>query len=158
MDPSIRPGPRSPEPGARSPSSLRCVLLLLLALSIAASACRRDRIVEKQTLIWKPVNTWSGSTSVQTESFPGQSGAFQIHWDSRPDGSTSPGKLRITLHSAISGRPLSVVVDHEGPGRDTVFATDDPRTFFLVIDAQGTAWTVKVDEGIPVVTRETVRK
>ena len=133
-------------------------LLLVLVLSIAASACRRDRIVEKQTLIWKPVNTWSGRTSVQTESFPGQSGAFRIHWESRPDGSAPPGRLRIALHSAISGRPLSVVVEHEGPGGDTVFATDDPRTFFLVIDAQGTAWTVKVDEGIQVVTRETVRE
>jgi hypothetical protein len=133
-------------------------LLLLLLLSIAASACRRDRIVEKQTLIWKPVNTWSGSTSIQTESFPGQSGAFQIHWESRPDGSVPPGRLRITLHSAISGRPLSVVVEHEGPGRDTAFTTDDPRMFFLVVNAQGTAWTVKVDEGIQVVTRETVRE
>ncbi len=136
---------------------LRASGSILLAACLALIACQSERVVEKQTLLWKPVNTWSGRTSVQTESFPGQSGAFQIHWESRPDGTVPPGSLRITLHSAISGRPLSVVVEHEGQGRDTAFVSDDPRTFFLVIDAKGTDWTVKVDEGIHVVTRETVR-
>jgi hypothetical protein len=136
---------------------VRSSILLFVAACIALPGCRGERVIEKQTLIWKPVNTWTGRKSVQTESFPGQSGAFRIHWESRPDGTAPPGRLRVTLHSAISGRPLSVVVEHEGSGRDTAFATDDPRTFFLVIDAQGTAWTVTVDEGIQVVTRETVR-
>lgn len=130
---------------------------MLLATALAGSACRRERVIEKQALVWKPVNTWTGRTSVQTESFLGQSGAFQIHWESKPDGTAPPGRLRVTLHSAVSGRPLSVVVEHEGYGRDTAFASDDPRTFFLVIDAHGTAWTVSVDEGINVVTTEKVR-
>jgi hypothetical protein len=43
--------------------------------------------------------------------------------------------LRVTLHSAISGRPLLVGVDQRGAGQNMAYLHDDQREFFLVIDA-----------------------
>ena len=129
----------------------------VFVIAIAAAGCRKERIVETPTVVWRPIQSWSGHTSVQTESFPSQVGAFRIRWESQPDGTASLAALRVTLHSAISGRPLTVVVDHEGPGSDTNFVSDDPRMFFLVVESRGTKWTVSVDEGIPAVEKQVVR-
>jgi hypothetical protein len=64
------------------------------------------------------------------------------------------GTLRVTVHSAVSGRPLVVAVDHQGAGRDTAFVNEDPREFYLVVDSAHVDWTIAVDEGIPATTAE----
>ena len=74
------------------------------------------------------------------------------------DPGPAGGHLKITLHSAVSGRPLSVVMEHDGPGEETVFASDDPREFFLVIDAERTNWSVKLDEGVRATERTVVKQ
>lgn len=45
-----------------------------------------------------------------------------------------PCGLRFT---AISGRPLLVGVDQRGTGQNMAHMHEDPREFFLVIDASG---------------------
>jgi hypothetical protein len=115
-------------------------------------ACRRDEPAEQQVLLWRPVNTWSGSTSLQTESFPG-AGAFRVEWESREQPGAAPGSLKITLHSAVSGRPLAVVVDHEGAGHASAYVAEDPRDFYLVIESQRVDWSVKLEEGIRALSR-----
>ena len=110
----------------------------------------------KEIIVWKPVNKWAGRTNVQTESFPGESGSFQVHWESKPFRESPPASLTVTLHSAVSGRPLVLVVEHLGAGKDVTVVGEDPREFFLVIEASGTEWTVDLDEGIRAVKQEPV--
>jgi len=56
--------------------------------------------------------------------------------------------FRVTAHSAVSGRPLSLVVDHPGIGHDTAYVTDDPRAFHLVIESSHVDWSVTADEAV----------
>ena len=77
---------------------------------------------------------------------------FRIDWQSRVLGpEVSPaawGSLRVTLHSAVSGRPLVVAVDHRGSGRDVAYVTEDPREFYLEVEATGVEWTLALFEGV----------
>jgi hypothetical protein len=56
--------------------------------------------------------------------------------------------LRVTLHSAISGRPLLVGVNQRGAGQNMAYVHEDPREFFLVIDASGVTWKMSLEEGL----------
>jgi hypothetical protein len=126
--------------------ALRFGLALLI---VASSACAREDPPSTAVTIWRPVEHWSGQASLQTESFVSTTGSFRIQWSSANLVADTPGRLTITLHSAVSGRPLVPVVEHEGDGRDTAYVTEDPREFFLVIDASRSRWTVELDEGLP---------
>ena len=71
--------------------------------------------------------------------------------EARPAGADGPsvGAFRVTVHSAVSGRPLVVAVDHHGIGHDTAYVNEDPREFYLVVDSSDVDWNIAVDEGIP---------
>ena len=56
------------------------------------------------------------------------------------------GSFRLTVHSAVSGRPLQVIADHLGAGGATVDFADDPRPYNLMVDAAGVEWTISVEE------------
>ena len=94
------------------------------------------------------MGSWSGHTSVQTESFVSETGTFRLHWESRNDGSAPAGRLKIAIHSAVSGRPLAVVVDHWGSGRDSAYVSEDPREFYLVVEAERVNWNMTLEEGV----------
>ena len=83
------------------------------------------------------LGTWSGRGSSQTGSFDVTSGALRVTWEARESGAPGAGRLRVDLHSAISGRPLQTVVDVRGAGADTAYVADEPRVSYLQIDAHG---------------------
>lgn len=130
----------------------KTLVLLAAGAATVGMGCRAERPVERpvdrQVLVWTPVGSWSGRASLQTDSFTSDTGAFQIHWASQPGPTAAPGGLRVSLYSAVSGRPLLVAVDHEGAGKDSVYVTEDPREFYLVIDSRDTEWSVRLDEGV----------
>ena len=51
--------------------------------------------------------------------------------------------------SAISGRSLQVAVDVQGAGHNIAYVTDDPRSFYAVVESSNVEWTFTVDEGVP---------
>ena len=106
------------------------------------AATQRDEVV------WERLGEWSGRKSLQTESFTSDTGAFRIIWTTRAAAGTGEGTFLLTLHSAISGRPLQVAVDHRGPGGATAYINDDPRVFFAVVDASNIEWSFSVDEAV----------
>lgn len=138
--PLAKPPPSSPLP-ARSAER---------ASGSAAKASIGDPV------IWEHLGSWSGRGSSQTESFTGQTGAFRIKWDARagtqgkgPSGTPPrPATFKLTIHSSISGRPLQVAVDQQGPGADTAYVNEDPRVFFAVVDATNIEWSFSVEEAI----------
>ena len=53
----------------------------------------------------------------------------------------------MTLHSAISGRPLETVVEASGPGADTVHLAAEPRVAYLLIESDRADWLLTLEEG-----------
>ena len=129
---------------------LFCTLLLVGCQKPAANAPAR------QETTWRKLGEWSGHGTTQTDSFTSDSGALRIRWKTTARaGEPAPGSFVLTIHSSISGRPLQVAVDQQGPGENTAYVTDDPRVFFAKIDSAGLDWSFTVEEGYsgPVVTK-----
>jgi hypothetical protein len=102
----------------------------------------------KTIVQWRTLGSWSGRGNAQTESFTMDSGAMRVVWETRNETVPGAGAFRLTVHSAISGRPLLVAVDHRGPGRDTSYLQEDPRVFYGVVESTSLEWSFKVEEAI----------
>jgi hypothetical protein len=131
-------------------------VVLCLALSGLMACSKREAPKSESVVAWQPVGSWSGEANVQTESFTSQTGSFKFTWEAKDAGPT-PGHLTIMLHSAVSGRPLVEAVDHTGDGKGSIFVSEDPREFYVVVAAERTRWTLHVDEGISLILTPTKR-
>ena len=100
------------------------------------------------TTVWRSLGTWSGRGSRQTESFDVITGALRLRWQTREGSEPGQGRFRVSLHSAISGRPLQVVVDRQGAGADTAYVEDEPRVSYLVIESDQLEWTATLEEAV----------
>jgi len=128
-----------------------CTRRALLAAVVGwTAACRPAPKPETKTIAvgWRPLGSWSGRGNTQTESFNVETGQFRIRWETAHESSPGAGTFRVTVHSAVSGRPLLVAVDHRGPGHDTALVTDDPRLYHLVIESSGIDWSVQAEEAV----------
>jgi len=96
---------------------------------------------------WRPLGTWTGTGSSQSESFIADTGAFRVRWESKPAG-PQPGELRIALHSAVSGRPIVTAVDVRGAGIGESVVSDDPRVYYVQVDSSNLEWRFTVEEGV----------
>lgn len=85
---------------------------------------------------------------MQTEAFISNTGSLRLLWETRNEVAPGAGRFKVTVHSAVSGRPLVPAVDHAGIGRDTTYVSEDPREFFLLVDATNLEWSIAVDEGV----------
>jgi hypothetical protein len=126
------------------------VVVPLLAAPVVAPGCAAPpaRAEQANDAAWRALGNWSGAGNRQTESFDVVTGALRLRWEAKTEPAASPGHLRVWLYSAISGRPLQLVVDSAGAGFGTAHAADDPRVSYLVIDAEGVDWTVTLDEAV----------
>jgi hypothetical protein len=119
---------------------------------VMAAACGgpAQRTVEtpQQVIAWKAVGSWSGRGNRQTESFRSDSGALRVRWTASPAAQQpeNAGAIKVTAHSAISGRLLEQVVDHHGAGSGTGFVNQDPHVFYLIVESDHLDWTVSVEE------------
>lgn len=124
--------------------------LWLLSLGLSVVACREAaKPVMQDTVVWRPLGTWSGHNLMQTEAFISDTGSLRITWETKNETAPGQGAFTVTLHSGVSGRSLLEAVQHRGAGRDVAYVMEDPREFFLVIDASGLDWTVAVAEAVP---------
>jgi hypothetical protein len=143
---------QSRKPKAQSLRSARLLPLFITFIAAFLSpACRQQAAAPpaREILVWRPVGNYSGRATVQTSSFTSDTGSLRFRWEARDKSPNGSGTFRVTVHSAISGRPLDEVVNHHGSGRDTSYLYEDPRVFYLVVDASNVEWSVGVDEGIP---------
>jgi hypothetical protein len=58
------------------------------------------------------------------------------------------GTFRLTIHSAVSGRPLLLAVDHHGAGHDISYVHESPRTFYGVVESNELNWSFTVEEAV----------
>ncbi|MGE0704120.1 MAG: hypothetical protein AB7F99_10410 [Vicinamibacterales bacterium] len=132
----------------RLAGSAVCVHLLLAGL--VTTACRQPPPEQqfRDITVYRPIGTWTGRGPQQTEAFIGQTGAFRVRWHTENTPGTSNGTFRLFLHSSVSGRLLLTVAERQGAGGGEAHVVEDPREFFLVIDASGLEWSVTLDEAV----------
>ena len=151
-------GSSEPRTGTRSEpriqnSELRTPRLFLLAL-LLSGACSQAPAPplhdqHPQEIAWHTVGSGSGRDNKQLESFESGTGALRIKWEAKAVGPPSASaRFRLTVHSAISGRPLVVAVDKQSPGAGTAYVSEDPRVFFVVVESQNLDWSFTVEEGV----------
>lgn len=131
--------------GVRATVTAVAACCLLLAASGCDAPPARAAQAPAAATTWRPLGQWAGAGSRQTESFDVVSGALRLQWEVR-ETTAGAGPFRVWLYSAISGRPLQLVVEHPGPGTGTTHLADDPRTSYLVIEGEGATWTVALHE------------
>ena len=102
----------------------------------------------KNVTVWRPIGTWSGRGNSQTGSFTVETGALRLRWATQRESGPGRGRFRVTLHSAISGRPLQVIVDRTGVGNDLSYLEDEPRVSYLVIESENVDWTATLEEAV----------
>ncbi|HUA84284.1 MAG TPA: hypothetical protein VMB85_10530 [Bryobacteraceae bacterium] len=123
--------------------------IALATVAMALAACHSERKPQPKLakIIWQQIGAWSGHGNVQTGSFDIGYEPCRLRWQARNESPQGSGFLRVTLHSAVSGRDLALLVDHRGAGQDTAYIRVDPHYSYLVIESKNLDWSVTVEEG-----------
>ena len=132
---------------------LRCWPLVLVALLLLVACESRQEeptpSVAAASTLWHALGIWSGSGDRQTESFDVTTGSMRLTWEALQEGAPGAAHFRVSLYSAISGRPLQTIVDTQEAGADTVDLAADPRVAYLVIESEQIRWRVTLQEAVP---------
>jgi hypothetical protein len=122
--------------------------VLLITAILASAACRSDPSAKPLLIGWRPIHTFSGHGNAQTDSFDIGSLQWRMKWSTRNENPPGTGTFNMTVHSAISGRPLGDPVEHRGNGHGIAYINEDPRLYDLVIESSGVDWSVSVEESV----------
>jgi hypothetical protein len=126
-----------------------------IVLATSATACRSDPPAEPAqpppagAITWRQIGSWSGGGNRQTESFELSMTAMRLRWQTTRETSPGAGRLTVTLHSAVSGRPLQTIVEARGVGSAVVNVADEPRWCHFVIEAANVDWQMTLEQGYP---------
>ena len=125
-------------------------LRAVIVAALMCGACRPEpKAKDQQTLTgWRPAGAFSGRGNSQTESFNIESGQWRIKWATTNENPPGEGTFRVTVHSAVSGRPMGVAVEHLGTGHGTAYVNEDPRLYHLVIESSNVDWSVAMEEAV----------
>jgi hypothetical protein len=123
-------------------------VFFVLALSACDAPPARAEPAAAAAVSWRPLGTWSGDGDRQSDSFDVVTGAMRLRWHTAGGSDAAQGRFRVSLYSAISGRPLQVIVDRKGPGADTAYVEDEPRVSYLVIESDRLDWTATLEEAV----------
>ena len=124
-------------------------VIVIVALASLASACGTGSApAAKEVIVLHRVGSWSGHGNSQSESFTSDTGALRVRWETSNETPAQAGAFRLTAHSAISGRPLQLAVDHRSVGRGTSYINEDPRVFYIVVESAYLDWSFTVEEAV----------
>ena len=123
--------------------------LLLAAACATLTACRGDAPpapAPPVALEWREVGSWSGTGHRQTESFEVSQFAMRLRWRVVRETKPGQGHLTVTLHSAVSGRPLQTLVDATGIASGEALVADDLRPAHFVIEGEHVEWQMTLEQ------------
>ena len=120
----------------------------MLAALLSASCRNAPPPAGEPAVAWRPLGSWSGRGSMQTDAFISDTGSMRLRWETRNESAPGQGFFRVTVHSDVSGRPLVEAVDVHGVGGATTYVTEDPRPFFLAVESANLDWSVAADEAV----------
>ena len=124
--------------------------LAAFALLIAVAGCNKPPpAAPSHTAVTRSLGTFQGRGS-QTIGVVSDSGRLRVSWQTKSVRAAGSGNFHLALHSAVSGRPLQVIVDTRGEGSGSADIAEDPRPFNFMVDSENLDWTITVDEIIAV--------
>jgi len=129
---------------------------MAIVATVLLSACRSEQPAPAPSppapaaITWREIGTWSGGLSRQTESFEVSLAAMRLRWKTTREAKPGAGRFTVTLHSAVSGRPLQTIVEAQGVGAATADVADEPRWSYLVIDAHDVEWEMTLEQAYAV--------
>jgi len=128
----------------------RPVLAIVLLAALALLSCRSTTTPKRESsaaqIHWQRIGSWSGHGDSQTESFDVGYEQCRVLWETKNETSPGAGSFELTLNSAVSGRMLQPLAEHQGPGHDVAYSSIDPHFSYLVITSKNEDWTVTVEE------------
>jgi hypothetical protein len=103
--------------------------------------------------VTRSLGSWQGRGS-QTIGIVSESGRLKVRWEAVNERPAGTGTFRLTLHSAVSGRPIQLIADHRGTGRDSADVSDDPRPYNLQVESANLDWSITVEEVVASPSRQ----
>jgi len=125
-------------------SRMHCRLVVAALVLSLVSACKSEPPPPQLESVTSALGAWQGRGST-TIGFVSDSGRFRIRWNAKNESPPRSGRLHLTVHSAVSGRPLQEVLDYRGEGSGSVDFSDDPRSYNLMVDSANVDWSIAVD-------------
>jgi hypothetical protein len=131
----------------------------VIVFAVMMSACRGEATgpvaapPAAAAITWREIGSWSGRLSRQTESFEVSTAAMRLRWRTTRETEPGAGRLTVTLHSAVSGRPLQTILEARGLGGATVDVMDEPRWCHFVIEAANVEYEMTLEQGFAATAR-----
>jgi hypothetical protein len=128
----------------------KIVVVVLIIAAGVIGGCKSTPHLEshRPQIGWRPIGSWSGRGSTQTDSFNIESTQWRIKWETKGAASPAAGSFHLVVNSAVSGRPIQDAVTQQGNGHGVAYVTEDPRLYHLVIDSGGVDWSIAVEEAV----------
>lgn len=120
-----------------------CASLIALA---AVSCTPKPQEAQPIVAVTRPVGSWQGRGTATVGDIPSETGRFRITWETSNESPAGAGRFKLTLRSAISGRTLGIVADHNGVGSGTAEFDEGPRTYDFLVESVNVDWKFKVEE------------
>lgn len=92
------------------------------------------------------MGSWQGRGTASVGDIPSETGRFRITWTTSNESPAGKGVFKLTLRSAISGRTLAIVADHQGTGTGTADYDEGPRTYDFLVESEHVDWHFRVEE------------
>jgi len=126
---------------------LTTAVIVACALGLAAGCgAAPTPAAPPRVMTARPAGAWNGTGSQTVGDVASESGHLRIRWTARAAPPGAAGAFRLTVCSAVSGRPMQVVVDHRGTGAGTVDFVDMPRAYQFLVESDQLEWSFEVDE------------
>ena len=118
-----------------------------LALALCLSSCTPAPSKPQDIVaVTREVGAWQGRGTQTVGDIPSETGRFHIVWETSNESPAGSGTFKLTMRSAISGRPLQLVADHKGVGTGTADYDEGPRTYDFLVESANLDWKFRVDE------------
>lgn len=121
----------------------RSVIVLTICLASCSPAPSKPQDIVAVT---REVGSWQGHGTASVGDIPSETGRFRIVWETSNESPAGTGTFKLTMRSAISGRPLQLVADHKGVGTGTADYDEGPRTYDFLVESANLDWKFRVDE------------
>ena len=118
-----------------------------LALALCLSSCTPAPSKPQDIVaVTREVGAWQGRGTQTVGDIPSETGRFHIVWETSNESPAGSGTFKLTMRSAISGRPLQLIADHKGVGTGTADYDEGPRTYDFLVESANLDWKFRVDE------------
>jgi len=113
---------------------------------VASPGCKAPSEPQQIVSVTRLVGTWQGRGIASVGDIPSETGRFKITWETSNESPAGAGRFKLTMRSAVSGRPMQLVADHQGVGSGTASYDEGPRTYDFLVDSANVDWKFSVEE------------